>query len=242
MNIYVGTSGFAYREWKGKFYPEKISPGEMLRFYADRFDTVEINNTFYRMPKTEILASWAQQVSEDFLFALKAPQVITHLKQLRNAGADVEFFLRRLSVLETKLGPILFQFSRSFRADHALLRDFLTLIPPDISCAFDFRSPTWFDQETMDLLSERGFSLCLEDTDESPAEKILSTATWGYLRLRRSSYTDSDLSAWAEKIRLQQWKRAYVFFKHEEEAKGPQMAMRFRELAGQSMTKKRLAL
>jgi uncharacterized protein YecE (DUF72 family) len=229
MKIYSGTSGFGYREWKGKFYPEKISAGEMLRFYSERLDTVEINNTFYHMPKEAVLASWAAQVSDDFVFALKAPQVITHLKQLKNVGAETAYLFRSLSVLDKKLGPVLFQFPKSFHANHAVLEDFLNLVPGNIS---------WLDGKVPDLLRERRCSLCIADTDENPAHEIISTAPWGYLRLRRSDYTDADLSQWMERILAQKWERAFVFFKHEEEAKGPKMAIRFRKLADSSAKEK----
>ncbi len=231
MKIHVGTSGFGHKEWKGKFYPEKIPPEEMLRFYAERLDAVEINNTFYHMPTASVLHSWAEQVPDDFVFALKAPQVITHLKRLRNVDEETEYLFSTLSVLERKLGPVLFQFPKSFHADLPALKYFLGLIPGKAACAFEFRSPSWLDGEILDLLRERGCSLCIADTDENPASEIISTASWGYLRLRRSDYTDADLSRWRERILSQKWKRAFVFFKHEEEAKGPEMAMRFLGLA-----------
>ncbi len=230
MKIYVGTSGFAHKEWKGKFYPEKISPKEMLHFYAERLNSVEINNTFYHMPKENVLLSWAERVPRDFVFALKAPQVITHIKQLRNVFEETEYLFRSLSILDRKLGPILFQFPKSFHSDMAALKDFLPLIPSDRACAFEFRSPTWLDTGMPDLLHKKGCSLCTEDTDENPAQGIISTAAWGYLRLRRSGYTDSDLSQWVERILSQKWERAFVFFKHEGEAKGAEIAMRFQEM------------
>jgi uncharacterized protein YecE (DUF72 family) len=230
MKIYVGTSGYGYKEWKGKFYPEKISLKEMLRFYSERFNAVEINNTFYHMPTEAVLASWTEQVQRDFVFAIKAPQVITHLKQLRNVSAETEYLFRSLSVLDKKLGPVLFQLPGSFHADRPALKDFLDLIPINMSCAFEFRSPSWLDVEILNLLRKRGCSLCILDDDENPTNEIISTAPWGYLRLRRSDYTDADLSQWMGRILSQKWKRAFVFFKHEEEAKGAKMAMRFQEL------------
>ncbi len=229
-NIYVGTSGFAHKEWKGKFYPKDISPKDMIRFYAERLNSVEINNTFYHMPKESVLMSWAERVPNDFVFALKAPQVITHVKRLRDVFGEAEYLFGSLSVLDGKLGPILFQFPKSFRADGPALKDFLALIPGTRSCAFEFRSPTWNDAEILNLLSERGFSLCVADTDENPTNDIISTAPWGYLRLRRSNYTDADLSQWVEIILSQQWEKAFVFFKHEGDANGAEMAMRFQEL------------
>jgi uncharacterized protein YecE (DUF72 family) len=235
MEVYVGTSGYSYKEWKGQFYPDKISPKEMLRFYSEHFGTVEINNTFYHMPTESVLASWVEQVPDDFVFAFKAPQVITHLKRLKNVGQETEYLLRTLSVLGERLGPILFQFPKSFHADHSTLKDFLPLIPRTMSCAFEFRSPSWLDAGIHDLLRERGCSLCIADSDENQTNEIIATAPWGYLRLRRSDYTDADLSRWMEGILLQKWKRAFVFFKHDEEAKkGPEMAIRFHQLIGSS--------
>ena len=230
MKIYVGTSGYAYKEWKGTFYPEKISTKEMLRFYSERFDAVEINSTFYRMPTESVLTSWSEQVRGDFVFALKAPQVITHLKQLGNVGEEMDYLLRTLSVLGRKLGPILFQFPKSFRADFPALKDFLGLIPENTACAFEFRHPSWLDPDILSLLRKKKCCLCIADTDENPANEITATASWGYMRLRRSDYTDSELSEWMKKILSQKWKKAFVFFKHEDEAKGVEMAMRFRGL------------
>ncbi len=229
MKVHVGTSGYGYKEWKGKFYPEKISPGEMLRFYSERFGAVEINNTFYHMPTESLLASWAAQVPADFVFAFKAPQVITHLKRLKSVEAEMDYLFRALSVLGRKLGSVLFQFPGSFRADREALEDFLALIPVGASCALEFRHISWRDTEILKLLRERQCSLCIADTDENPAKEIIATASWGYLRLRRSGYTDGDLSQWMERIISQKWKRAFVFFKHEEEARGIDMALRFRE-------------
>ncbi len=231
MNVHVGTSGFAYKEWQGKFYPEKISPKEMLRFYSSRLNTVEINNTFYHLPKKDLLTSWAGQVSDQFVFALKAPQVITHFKQLKNVFEETEYLFGALSILDKKLGPVLFQFPRSFHANLAVLEDFLALIPKDRACAFDFRSPTWLEAGAADLLRKAGRSWCVEDSDDNPVNEIISTASWGYFRLRRSDYTDADLSDWADRIRAQKWEKAFVFFKHEgEDAKGPNMAMQFQNM------------
>ena len=231
MKIYTGTSGYSYKKWKGKFYPEKISPKEMLRFYSGRLNTVEINNTFYHMPTEGFLASWAEQVPRDFVFAIKAPQVITHMKRLRNVGVETEYLFSTLAVLDKKLGPVLFQFPRSFHTDRPALEAFLDLIPGNMSCAFEFRSPSWLDVEILDLLRKRGCSLCIADADENPPNEIINTAPWGYLRLRRSDYTDADLSKWLERISSQKWEKVFVFFKHEEEAIGPKTAMRFREFA-----------
>ena len=179
MKIFVGTSGYSYKEWKGKFYPEKISPKEMLRFYAERLTAVEINNTFYHMPTEPVLTSWAEQVPDDFVFAIKAPQVITHLKRLRDVDGETEYLFRTLSSLDRKLGPVLFQFPQSFRADRLRLENFLALIPGNFSCAFEFRHPSWLEAEILDLLRSRGLSLCLADTDENPATEIIHYGALG---------------------------------------------------------------
>ena len=192
------------------------------------------------MPKESVLTSWAEQVPDDFVFALKAPQVITHLKRLWNVSKETEYLFKTLLVLDRKLGPVLFQFPKSFRSDRPALEDFLGLIPGDRACAFEFRNPSWLDAEILDRLRERGSSLCIADTDENPTNEIIPTAPWGYLRLRRSDYTEADLSQWLERILSQKWAKAFVFFKHEDDdakgpakgpATGPEMAVRFRELA-----------
>ncbi len=238
MKIYIGASGYGYKEWKGNFYPQKISPKEMLRFYSERFGTVEINNTFYHMPTVDILSSWAEQVPDDFIFAIKAPQVITHLKRLRNVEEETEYLFRTLSVLGRKLGPILFQFPANFRADIHTLEAFLDLLPREMLCAFEFRSRSWFDgSDMLDALRKKGCSLCISDAEKSPTNEIISTAPWGYLRLRRSDYSDAELSNWLKRIISQRWESIYVFFKHEEEATGPEMAIRFQELAGSRVKK-----
>jgi len=239
MKLYIGTSGYSYKEWKGKFYPEKISPKEMLRFYSGRLNSVEINNTFYHMPTENVLSSWAGQVPDNFLFALKAPQIITHLKRLKKVEEETGYLFRALSALEQKLGPVLFQFPGSFHADKNALEDFLSLIPDNILCALEFRSPSWLVAEIVEMLSKKGCSLCIADTDENPANEITSTAPWGYLRLRRSNYTDADLAQWLNRISSRKWKKAFVFFKHEEGAIGTERAMRFRELADSALKKQK---
>jgi uncharacterized protein YecE (DUF72 family) len=234
MKIHVGTSGYSYKEWKGNFYPEKISPKEMLHFYSQRLGTVEINNTFYGMPTAGVLESWAGQVPDDFLFAIKAPQVITHVKRLKDAGEETEYFFKTLSVLGDKLGPILFQFPKTFRPDSQRLENFFSLIPKNASCAFEFRSAAGHDSEIHNLLHERGLSLVNADTEDDPVDEIIKTASWGYLRLRRPDYTDVELSSWLKKIISQKWERAFIYFKHEEAGKGAEMALRFAGAAGRS--------
>ncbi|MGV8056574.1 MAG: DUF72 domain-containing protein [Smithellaceae bacterium] len=234
MKFYIGTSGYGYKEWKGIFYLEKIKPQEMLGFYAQHLGTVEINNTFYRMPTAVSLTAWSQQVPNDFVFAFKAPQAITHMKRLRQVGDETQYLFRTLSILHNKLGPVLFQFPRSFPIDHEALEKFIGLIPDQALCAFEFRNISWIDDRILNLLAKKGCSLCTTDADDNPATKTISTASWGYLRLRRSDYTAEDLVHWLKKIRLQKWENVFVFFKHENEAKGPQLAMAFRNLSKNS--------
>lgn len=232
MQVYTGASGYGYKEWKGPFYPEKIPAKEMLRFYSERLSAVEINNTFYHMPTERVLKEWAQQVPEHFLFTFKAPQIITHRKRLKNIEQETEFLFSQLAMLGPRLGPVLFQFPANFPARPDRLEEFLKLLPQHVQCAFAFRSATWMIPEIYDILTRHGRCLGLEDMDDSPIDEITATTSWGYLRLRRSEYSDEDLARWAEKVTSQRWERAYVFFKHEAEAKAPQLAMRFRELTG----------
>jgi uncharacterized protein YecE (DUF72 family) len=231
MEILTGTSGYGYKEWKGNFYPDKISADKMLAFYSGRLSAVEINNTFYRMPTPTVIESWAEQVPAGFVFAVKAPQIITHVKRLKNVKEETRYFIKTISSLGNKLGPVLFQFPGSFRKNIPLLEEFLGIIPVKTLCAFLFRSATWFHEETYSLLRKGKYCLCYEDTDEKAVENIISTAPWGYLRLRRNEYTDSNLSQWGGKILAQEWTRAFVFFKHEDDAQatGPSLAMRFGE-------------
>ncbi len=236
MKILTGTSGYGYKEWKGTFYPEKISADKMLGFYSSKFSTVEINNTFYRMPNADVVQSWADHVPDGFTFAIKAPQVITHIKRLHNVKEEARYFFQIVSILGGKCGPILFQFPESFKENLSLLKEFLEHIPPKIACAFIFRNKSWFIDGTYDLLGKENFCLGLEDTDENPVENIVPTAPLGYLRLRRANYTEADLSQWKDKVLATEWKTAFVFFKHEDDAaaKGPQLAASFNDLVNRS--------
>ena len=188
MEVRVGTSGYSYKEWNGRFYPEDLPDSERLAFYSSRFGSVEINNTFYRMPSRDVLSKWAEQVSETFVFVLKAPQRITHQRRLKGAEKDVEYFLQTSSVLSKKLGPMLFQLPPFQKKDAERLKDFLALLPDGQRAAFEFRHPTWFDEEVLGILKSKGAALCQADTDEGPVAEIQSTANWGYLRLRRQEY------------------------------------------------------
>ena len=229
MRIRVGTSGYSYKEWKGHFYPEDLPAAKMLEFYAERFDSVEINNTFYRMPEATTLAKWATQVPEGFTFVLKAPQRITHQKRLAGTSDDVAALFEAAASLGPKLGPVLFQLPPYSRKDAPKLRAFLQNLPQDKKVAFEFRHMSWCDDEIYSILRDRDAPLCLSDTDESgdPEQLVVPTASWGYMRLRRTQYSGDDLAAWAKRVQRQNWSEAYVFFKHEDEAKGPAFARTF---------------
>ncbi|PYQ50069.1 MAG: DUF72 domain-containing protein [Acidobacteria bacterium] len=226
MRVLVGTSGYSYKEWKGRFYPEKMKEAEMLRYYAERFPTVEVNNTFYRMPSAGLLRRWAEQTGEAFVFVLKAPQRITHVKRLGDVGGDVAFFLEAAGALGPKLGPLLFQLPPFMKKDVGRLRALLDLLPSGARAAIEFRHGSWFDDEVRDALRGKGAALCLADTDEEPLAEVTATADWGYLRLRRLTYTDDDVAAWEQRILAQPWSEAFVFFKHEDEARGPELAQK----------------
>jgi uncharacterized protein YecE (DUF72 family) len=230
VRILAGTSGYSYPEWKGNFYPEKMAGKDMLRYYAQRFETVEINNTFYRMPTEALLRGWAEQVPEAFRFVLKAPKRITHDRRLKDCAELVTYFVQTAHTLGARLGPLLFQLPPNFKRDVPLLREFLARIPPGPRVAVEFRNATWFDEETWAALRHRGAALCVADTGEEPVVPLVATADWGYLRLRREDFSDEELRAWAERVDAQPWSEAYVFLKHEEEGKGPKLAARLLEL------------
>ena len=231
MRIRVGTSGYSYPEWKGHFYPEKLAAKDMLRYYAERFKTVEINNTFYRMPSESVLKGWAAAVPEDFAFVLKASRRITHDKRLQDVGDSVSYLIKNAGVLGERLGPFLFQLPPFVKKDLPRLRDFLALLPDEVRAAVEFRHISWFDDEVYQALRERRAALCVADTGEEGDAPLVATADWGYLRLRRVAYAESDLKAWADRILGQAWSEAFVFFKHEDEATGPKLAARFTELS-----------
>jgi uncharacterized protein YecE (DUF72 family) len=229
--IRAGTSGFSFKEWKGNFYPEKIAAKDMLGYYAGRFSTVEINNTFYRMPREPVLAGWAGQVPAGFSFALKASQYITHIRRLKEPAEPIARLVQVTAALGPALGPVLFQLPPNLRLDLPLLEDFLAALPADRRSAMEFRHPSWFEDAVFAALSGRGVALCIADTGEEPVAPVVATAGWGYLRLRREEFSDEELSQWAARIRAQPWSEAFVFLKHEEEGRGPKLAARLMEIA-----------
>lgn len=238
MRLRVGTSGFSYKEWKGSFYPEDLKKDDWLRFYGEQFSSVEINNTFYRMPKDEVLERWAADVPEQFQFVIKASRQITHFKRLKEESKDsLEYLLERCAALGPKLGPLLFQLPPNFKQDLARLEAFLEFLPAGVRAAFEFRHPSWFEtDEALELLRAKNAALVTADVgplaesgDEVP---IQATADWGYLRLRRVEYQENILQEWVTRIAQQPWKETFLFFKHEDEGTGPRLAKRFDELFG----------
>jgi uncharacterized protein YecE (DUF72 family) len=220
MQLLAGTSGFSYKEWLGKFYPEKHPADQMLSYYASHFPTVEINNTFYRMPAEAMLANWAVQVPDGFSFTLKAPRRITHELRLRECETHVAEFLRRAQALGAKLGPLLFQLPPFLKKDLPRLRDFLSLLPPGRAAAFEFRNDSWQDEDVYETLRSKGAMLCYTDTDEGDSPPVVATAPCTYLRLRRTHYADAELGEWARRIAALELERAYVYFMHEDDALG----------------------
>jgi len=231
MNYYLGTSGYSYKEWKGPFYPEDLPEKQMLHFYGERFRTVEINNTFYRMPKESVLEAWAKEVPADFKFVLKASQRITHMQRLKDSGDSLSYLLKVAGTLKDRLGPLLFQLPPFLKKDLPRLREFLALLPADCRAAFEFRHESWFDEEVLEVLREHQIALCIAEAEDGVEVPFVSTTDWGYLRLRRPDYGDAALKDWVRRVRDQEWRDAFVFFKHEDEGKAPQMAKRFLELA-----------
>jgi len=223
----VGTSGYSYKEWKGKFYPEKLPDKEMLRFYSEQFSTVEINHSFYRMPTENLLVQWAKTVPEGFRFALKANQQITHIKRLRNSQDTLKRFLEVASVLNDgdHLGPILVQLPPTFKFDQPLLEEFLALRPPAFLFAFEVRHPSWYTEETYAVLRRHNTALCLSETDKQTPPDVI-TAPFTYARLRLENYTPKQLKAWRKRfdVWLAQGVDVYVYCKHEDAGKAPAYA------------------
>jgi uncharacterized protein YecE (DUF72 family) len=236
MNLHVGTSGYSYKEWKGSFYPEKIAAKDMLRFYSERLSTVEINATFYRLPLKSTFETWKEQVPKTFRFSLKAPQRITHFKRLKEASDDAKYFLDLAATLEDQLGVVLFQLPPNMKKDLPRLETFLNGLPALPRVAFEFRHPTWFDDDVLAVLQARNCALCVADTDDLPATHIDKTADWGYLRLRRVLYSEDHLREWLTRVRDQNWNETFLFFKHEDEGTGPRLAAQFLQLAGGGAT------
>jgi len=217
MQMLTGASGYSYKEWKGSFYPEGIRPDAMLAWYAERLPTVEINNTFYRMPKTSVLESWAKSTPEGFRFAIKASRRITHMARLKpeSAADSVDFLYRNLAALGAKRGPVLFQLPPFLKKDLPRLNEFLRLLPEGHGAAFEFRNDSWFSDDVYDALKGAGAALCLSEREDNAPPPLVQTALWGYVRLRLETYSDGDLELWAARLAATAWREVYVYFMHE---------------------------
>jgi uncharacterized protein YecE (DUF72 family) len=233
MELRAGTSGFSYKEWKGPFYPEDLANDRMLEYYGERLPAVEINNTFYRLPKAAVLAGWAEKVPVGFRFSIKASRRITHFKRLKEPGDETAYLVETVGALGRRLGALLFQLPPNFAQDVPRLRAFLAALPEGTPAAFEFRHDSWFDDATYEALAERNCALCVADSGGEGDAPRQATADWGYLRLRRQDYTDADLAGWRGWIADQAWRHAMVFFKHEDEGTGPRLAARFLTLDGE---------
>jgi uncharacterized protein YecE (DUF72 family) len=225
VDILIGTSGYNYPEWKGRFYPAGLAAGKMLRYYGERFRTVEINYTFYRMPTAKILAGWMDETPPAFRFTLKAPRRITHDRRLKDVGDLVGGFCELASTLGDRLAALLFQLPPNLKCDLALFDDFLAALPPRITAAFEFRNDSWLCDGIYERLRARNLALCIADTGDKRTPPVV-TADYGYFRLRDEGYERPDLEAWAREIRSQSavWREAFVYFKHEDAGKGPEFA------------------
>ncbi|MEP6937065.1 MAG: DUF72 domain-containing protein [Chthoniobacterales bacterium] len=234
MNIWIGTSGFQYPEWKGTFYPDDMPAAKMLPFYAEHFSTTEINYSFRRIPSAKTISSWSTITPQNFKFSLKAPQKITHFAKLRNTGDTLAYFHKVVSALEAKLGPILFQLPPSLQKDVPLLSTFLETIPLGMRAAFEFRHPSWFSDEVFSELQSHNVALCIAESANLSTPSV-ATADFGYLRLRREDYVDADIHKWAAYVRLQpaRWQDVFIYYKHEESGVGPKFAAQMKSLLEQ---------
>ncbi len=237
MELWIGTSGFQYAEWKGTFYPADLPTAKMLPYYAERFSTTEVNYTFHRIPSGKTIEGWWKTTPERFKFSLKAPQKVTHWAKLRNCGDTLRYFQQVVCDLEKKLGCVLFQLPPTLKKDAALLEAFIADVPDGMRAAFEFRDAAWFSDDVFELLKRKNLALCIADS-EKLATPDVATADYGYLRLRREDYQDADIARWAEAIKARSsvWSDAFVYFKHEESGIGPKFAKQMIDLLSTSST------
>jgi uncharacterized protein YecE (DUF72 family) len=231
--IWIGTSGFAYPEWKGKFYPTILSAKKMLAYYGRHFPTTESNYTFRTIPSAKTITNWSAETPANFRFSLKAPQEITHFKKLRGCDKVLTEFWEVARTLEKKLGMILFQLPPYLRKDIPLLDDFITSLPRGMQSAFEFRHESWFGDELFATLRAKNAALCIADSEKLTTPAV-ATADFGYFRLRDEGYVKKDIARWAELItgHGKKAKDVYVYFKHEESGIGPKFAAELMKILG----------
>ncbi|HEY0369603.1 MAG TPA: DUF72 domain-containing protein [Chthoniobacterales bacterium] len=231
MDLWIGTSGFQYAEWKGTFYPADMAASKMLPYYAERFTSTEINYSFHRIPSTKTIEGWWKATPSRFKFSLKAPQKVTHWAKLRNCADTLSYFHQVICDLEKKLGCVLFQLPPTLKKDAPLLESFLADLPDGMRGAIEFRDAAWFSDDVFELLKKKNIALCIADS-EKLATPDVATADYGYLRLRREDYQDTDVKQWSEAVKAHeaQWSDAFVYFKHEESGIGPKFAKQMIEL------------
>ena len=226
MRIHVGTSGYSFPEWKGSFYPKSLPAAEMLPYYAARFPTVEINNTFYRLPKESVVVDWAAAVPDTFTFSIKASQRITHHARLKDTEELMTYLLRVCTALGDKRGPTLFQLPPNMKLDSARLAAFLPLIPKRWKAAIEFRHASWFSDDVYALLRQHEVALVTAESEDTEAV-VAVTAPYGYLRLHKPAYAPAELDTWAATIKAQSWEEAWIYFKHDNDTAGPELAAAF---------------
>ena len=227
MHWYAGTSGYSYKEWSGTFYPQDLRPDDWLTYYASRLPAVEINNTFYRMPRRHVVAAWHSAVPAQFRFVIKGSRRITHQAKLEDTEESVTYLANRVAVLEDKLACVLLQLPPFLRKGHERLKSFLQHWPKEIPLAIEFRHDSWFDEEIQSLLQVHKVAIAVSDDEKMAPPEFLNTTDWVYLRLRRANYRQTDLTSWRRRIERLPVKTGYAFFKHEDGAGGPLMAERF---------------
>jgi len=217
VRLIAGASGYSYKEWCGAFYPEKMKPDAMLGFYAERLPTVEINNTFYRMPKPDVLEAWRDATPDAFRFAIKASRRITHDARLKaeDAADSVAYLYRNLEALGAKRGPVLFQLPPFLKKDLPRLEAFLAILPDGHRAAFEFRNESWFVDDVYAALKNANASLCLSEREDNAPPPLVETAPFGYIRLRLEEYSEDDLRRWSERLLATGWQEIFVYFMHE---------------------------
>lgn len=238
MKLWIGTSGYSYPEWKGSFYPADLKAAGMFGYYAERFPSVEINATFYRMPTESMIAAWLRNAPAGFRFTLKVQKSITHTRRLKDCADVLSVFLGSAEKLGDLRAALLFQVPAFVKKDVPLLREFVARVPREVRPAYEFIDPSWHSDEVFSVLSEAGAALCISDS-EKQATPFAATTSWGYLRLRDEGYKRRDLEAWYARIKEQKWQEAFVYFKHEDAGKGADFALKLREIDGQKVSRRR---